>query len=257
MLILLPPSETKRDGGAEGSTLELSALSYPALVPARRAVAADLRKLSTNLKTMASALKLGAGQQHELMRNRAVRTSPTMPAIDRYTGVLYDALDAASLPAAAREFAFRHVAVHSALFGLVAAGDSIPAYRLSHDSRLPTLSLKKAWRGPIARELVDYDGLILDLRSEAYVALGPAPAGDNSFFLRVVAEGDDGKKRALNHFNKKGKGEFVRALIQPGVDHPNVGSLLQWAAGSGIALDFGADGELELTVANSLAARPT
>src|SRR5690606_24914834 len=100
------------------------------------------------------------------------------------------------------------------------------------------------------------DGLILDLRSEAYVALGPVPAGGNSFFLRVVAEGEDGKKRALNHFNKKGKGEFVRALVQSGIDHPNVDSLLRWAADSGIALEPGADGELELTVANTLAAKP-
>jgi cytoplasmic iron level regulating protein YaaA (DUF328/UPF0246 family) len=257
MLILLPPSETKRDGGAEGSTLELSALSYPELSATRRAVGSELRKLSGNLTTMAAALKLGAGQRHELLRNRAVRSSPTMPAIDRYTGVLYDALDAESLTATAREFAFRHVVVHSALFGLVSAGDSIPAYRLSHDSRLPGVSLKKAWREPIARELADYDGLILDLRSEAYVTLGSAPAGGNSFFLRVVAEGEDGKKRALNHFNKKGKGEFVRALVQSGVDHPNVDSLLHWAADSGVALDFGTDGELELTVANSLAAEPS
>lgn len=256
MLILLPPSETKRDGGAEGSTLELSTLSFPALLPARRAVGADLRKLSTNLKTMASALKLGEGQKHELLRNRAVRTSPTMPAIDRYTGVLYDALDTASLSAAAREFAFRNVAVHSALFGLVAAGDRIPAYRLSHDSRLPSLSLKKAWREPIARELAEHDGLVLDLRSEAYVTLGPAPAGDNSYFLRVVAEGEDGKKRALNHLNKRGKGEFVRALVQSGIDHPNVDSLLTWAAEHGIDLAPGIDGELELTVANTLAAKP-
>src|SRR5690554_3699442 len=179
MLILLPPSETKRDGGAEGSTLDLSALSFPALYAARRAVGTELRKLSSNLTTMASSLKLGAGQQHELLRNRAVRTSPTMPAIDRYTGVLYDALDAASLPGNSREFAFRHVAVHSALFGLVASGDAIPAYRLSHDSRLPGLSLKKVWRDPIASALADRPGVILDLRSEAYVALGPAPAREN------------------------------------------------------------------------------
>lgn len=252
MLILLPPSETKRDGGVEGSVLELSTLGFPALLAPRRAIAADLRKLSTNLKTMASALKLGVGQQHELVRNRAIRTSPTMPAIDRYTGVLYDALDATSLTAGERDFAFRHVAVHSALFGLIAAGDPIPAYRLSHDSRLPGQSLKKVWREPIARELADHRGLILDLRSEAYVALGPAPARGNSFFLRVVAEGDDGKKRALNHFNKKGKGEFVRTLIRSGIDHPDIGALLEWAAAQGIELVPGAAGELELTVANTL-----
>jgi cytoplasmic iron level regulating protein YaaA (DUF328/UPF0246 family) len=254
MLILLPPSETKRDGGAAGSSLDLASLGFPELATARRAVTSELRKLSSNLTTMASALKLGAGQKHELLRNRAVRTSPTMPAIDRYTGVLYDALDAVSLPADAQEFAAAHVVVHSALFGLVRASDLVPAYRLSHDSRLPSLSLKKVWREPIGGLLAEYDGLILDLRSEAYVALGPAPAREGSYFLRLVAAGSDGTKRALNHFNKKGKGEFVRSLLLAGIDHPDVDSLLSWAAGAGHALDFGSTGELQLEVANSLAA---
>src|SRR5690554_4850565 len=187
MLILLPPSETKRDGGAEGSALEPSTLSFPELAAPRRAVSTELRALSRNLTTMATALKLGAGQTHELQRNRTVRTSPTMSAMDRYTGVLYDALDAQSLSPEAREFAARTVAVHSALFGLVGAGDLIPAYRLSHDSRLPTLSLKTTWREPISAVLASRSGLILDLRSEAYTALGPAPHRSGSYFLRVVA----------------------------------------------------------------------
>jgi cytoplasmic iron level regulating protein YaaA (DUF328/UPF0246 family) len=252
MLILLPPSETKRDGGAEGTSLDLDGLGFPELTAARRAVSVELRKLSSNLATMASALKIGAGQHHELVRNRTVRESPTMPAIDRYTGVLYDALDASSLPADARTFAARHVAIHSALFGLVSANDNIPAYRLSHDSRLPTLSLKKVWREPVSRVLAAYDGLVLDLRSEAYVGLGPAPRRDGSCFLRLVAEGSDGKKRALNHFNKKGKGEFVRSMLEAGIDHPDTDSLIGWATAAGHVLDFGAPGELQLEVRNSL-----
>jgi cytoplasmic iron level regulating protein YaaA (DUF328/UPF0246 family) len=252
MLILLPPSETKRDGGAAGSALALADLSFPELAAARRTVGAELRALSGNLTTMAAALKLGAGQHHELVRNRTVRTSPTMPAVDRYTGVLYDALDAASLSADARSFASRHMVIHSALFGLVSAGDAIPAYRLSHDSRLPTLTLKKAWREPISGVLAAYDGLVLDLRSEAYVGLGPAPRRDGSYFLRLVAEGSDGTKRALNHFNKKGKGEFVRALLEAGIDHPDGPSLIEWATAAGYMLEFGKPGELQLEVVNSL-----
>jgi cytoplasmic iron level regulating protein YaaA (DUF328/UPF0246 family) len=215
-------------------------------------VKVELRRLAGNLAVMADALKLGPSQKHELVRNRAVRSSPTMPAMDRYTGVLYDALDAPSLPDDARRFAARHLVVHSALFGLVGAGDPIPAYRLSHDSRLPTLSLKKAWREPIGRVLAEVDGLILDLRSEAYAALGPAPSREGSYYLRVVAEGSDGKKRALNHFNKKGKGEFVRALMLAGIDHPDADSLLRWASAAGFVLVPGTAGELQLEVVNSL-----
>ncbi|MBK4347501.1 YaaA family protein [Lacisediminihabitans changchengi] len=259
MLVLLPPSETKRDSplqavlGSDDSALDLSALGFPGLASPRRTALAALRKLGGNRATMAAALRLGPSQQFEIDRNRAVRTSATMPALERYTGVLYDALEVQSLDAAARAFADDHLVIQSALFGLLRGSDPVPAYRLSHDSKLPELSLKKLWRDRVSAALGDHDGLVLDLRSEAYVELGPAPEG--SLFLRVVAEGADGRRRALNHFNKKGKGEFARALVQAGIEHPDAESLLVWAAGAGIRLSRGAPGELELVVPEVVASR--
>jgi cytoplasmic iron level regulating protein YaaA (DUF328/UPF0246 family) len=76
--------------------------------------------------------------------------------------------------------------------------------------------------------------------------MGPAPEG--SVFLRVVTEGGDGRRRALNHFNKKGKGEFVRALIDARLDHDSVESLLEWAGGAGWRLELTRDTELERVV---------
>jgi cytoplasmic iron level regulating protein YaaA (DUF328/UPF0246 family) len=247
VLLLLPPSETKRHGGVDGSVLDLSLLSHPCLTGQRKAVLSAMRTLSRNLASMSAALRLGPGQRDELIRNRELRSSATLPAIERYTGVLYDALDAPTLSADAREFARRSIQIHSAMFGLVGAEDPIPAYRLSHDSRLPEVSLRHTWQSPISAILGARDGLILDLRSEAYVKLGPVSNG-NSHFLRVVAEGPDGRKRALNHFNKKGKGLFARAVADAGIEHSTVESLLDWAAGLDIRLEPGQPGELLLTV---------
>jgi cytoplasmic iron level regulating protein YaaA (DUF328/UPF0246 family) len=244
--LLLPPSETKRDGGVEGSALDLAALGFPALNPARRSLLAGLRTLSQNRARAAAALGLGPTQSFEIDRNRALRRSPVMAAIDRYTGVLYEALDAPSLPADARELAGSSVLVHSALFGLLRALDAIPAYRLSHDSRVPGHPLGRTWRALVSGELARLDGLVLDLRSEGYTALGPTPEG--AWFLRVVTEDAGGVRRALNHFNKKGKGEFVRALLMAGADHPDLASLLGWARGAGIRLEPGVEGELQLVV---------
>jgi hypothetical protein len=131
MLILLPPSETKRDGGTDGSRLDLGALSFPELTRARRAAIAGLRAISTSVAASTKALGLGPTQRFEIDRNRALASSPTMPAIERYTGVLYDAIDVDGLDVAAREFLTRHAIIHSALFGLVSADDPIPAYRFS------------------------------------------------------------------------------------------------------------------------------
>ena len=199
-----------------------------------------------------SALKLGATQRFEIDRNRAISKSPVMPAIERYTGVLYDALDVASLDVAAREFLRTSVVIHSALFGLLGADDGVPAYRFSHDSRIPGTSLAKLWSGANAQVLEANDGLILDLRSESYVHLGPAPARGHSVFLRVVSEGDDGRMRALNHFNKHGKGELVRALAIAGEDFASADQLIEWARAVGIRLEHGAPGELNLIVAGQI-----
>jgi cytoplasmic iron level regulating protein YaaA (DUF328/UPF0246 family) len=246
MLLLLPPSETKRDGGVPGSSLDLADLSFPSLTKSRRAALAGLRSVSKSLAASMTALKLGPTQRFEIDRNRAISTSPVMPAIERYTGVLYDALEVSTMEAAARAFLGEIAVIHSALFGLVRADDPLPAYRFSHGSQIPATSLARLWRDANAAILAEQTGLILDLRSEAYVHLGPAPEG--SYFLRVVTEGENGTRRALNHFNKHGKGELMRALALAGRDFSSVDELVAWAPGAGIRLEAGAPGALALVL---------
>lgn len=246
MLILLPPSETKRDGGDPGTALNLSALSFPELTKHRRAALTGLRSISRSVAASTTALGLGPTQRFEIDRNRAVTISPTRPAIERYTGVLYDAIDVDSLDTDARRFLRENVVIHSALFGLVRADDAVPAYRFSHDTRVPGSSLAKIWRSANAGVLAGRSDLVLDLRSESYVHLGPTASG--SFFVRVVTRDGAGTKRALNHFNKHGKGEFVRALAQSGGSVQTVADLLDWAGPAGVQLEAGARGELDLVV---------
>lgn len=248
MLILLPPSETKRTGGIEGTKLDFGALSFPTLTQPRKVAIRGVRTLSRNLAAATIALKIGGTLLDEVRRNRLILTSPVLASIDRYDGVLYEGLDVATLTAQQRAFAGRHVAIASAAFGLTMALDPIPAYRLSHDSRLPGVALGRLWRAPMTDLLGGVPGLLLDLRSEAYAALGPLPRRDDAVFVRVVSEDAAGRRRALNHFNKKGKGEFVRALVRAGVVHDDVGGLLDWAASAGVRLERGAPGELELVV---------
>ncbi|GAA4164841.1 peroxide stress protein YaaA [Gryllotalpicola daejeonensis] len=236
MLLLLPPSETKRAGGAPGSRLALSSLRFPMLTDARRATLDAVAALAEDHEAAVKALKLGVKQHHEVAKNRALETSELLPAADRYTGVLYDALDAASLPQEAREHLGRHVVIHSAVLGPIGALDEIPDYRLSHDSRLPGVRLKALWADAAAEALANESGLVLDARSQGYSALGPVPHGIR---LEVVAEGADGRRRALNHFNKHAKGELARAYAASGETPTSVAEFVEWGAAHGFRLEPG------------------
>lgn len=247
MKILLPPSETKRPGGA-GRPLDVDALALPSLAPQRRALIDALVHLSADEEEARRVLKLSARQSGDVEHNRRLLAAATMPAVDRYTGVLYDALDASTLPAASRRWLGSHVWIHSAPFGPIGALDPIPAYRLAAGTSLPGFpSLKKHWAAATTEAVrAEPPGLVLDLRSEAYVGLGPVPDGVPSAYVRVVTD----QGRALNHFNKKSKGLLVRALAE---DRPRVGSvrsLRAWAESRDLELREGtAPGTLELVVA--------
>ena len=234
MLILLPPSETKRAGGEPASRLDLARLRFPMLTDARRTVLRAVRDLAHDHEASVAALKLGPTQHHEVAKNRVLEESALLPAADRYTGVLYDALEAATLPEHARAHLGRHVVVHSAVLGPIGALDGIPDYRLSHDSRLPGLRLKTVWATPVADALAGETGLVLDARSQGYAALGPAPHG---VWLEVVAEDAGGRRRALNHFNKHAKGELARALALSGENPDSAEELVEWGAAHGFRLE--------------------
>lgn len=243
MRVLLPPSETKRPGGS-GAPLDLDALALPSLRAAREATVDALVALSADAEVAQRVLKLSARQAGDVEHNRTLRTAATMPAIDRYTGVLYDALDAGSLDAPARRWLGAHVMVHSAPFGPVGALDPIPSYRLAAGTALPGIPPMRRHWADATSDALGAERFVLDLRSEAYMALGPVPATVKSEYVRVVTPAG----RALNHFNKKSKGELVRRLA---LSRPRIGgvaALLRWASENGVVLRRTEPGTLELVV---------
>jgi cytoplasmic iron level regulating protein YaaA (DUF328/UPF0246 family) len=90
VIVLLPPSETKHVGG-DGPALRVEALSSPELGPLRDALVDELVELAGDHSACRSALGISASQHAEIERNAAMRSAATLPAISRYTGVLYDA----------------------------------------------------------------------------------------------------------------------------------------------------------------------
>ncbi|MEU6074121.1 peroxide stress protein YaaA [Micromonospora sp. NPDC047074] len=235
MLILLPPSEGKADAGT-GRRLDLARLSLPELTGARDEVLTALVTLSADGDGEAAraALGLSEGQRGELRRNARLRVAATAPAGSVYTGVLYEALGLAVLPAAAQRAARRSVLISSGLWGAVRLTDRIPPYRCPIGARLPVLgALSAYWRRALAPAMAAAagDGPVLDLRSGAYAATW-APRGevaDRTVTVRVLHEREvDGVpvRSVVSHFNKATKGRLVRDLLTAGARPRTVDGLL-------------------------------
>lgn len=222
MLILLPPSEGKAAPG-RGQALDLDALSLPRLTCTRQRVLDALVTLCRDEPDhAATVLGLSSTQRDLVARNAELVTAPTARADRIYTGVLYDALDVATLSAAAKRRAARRVAVTSSLFGVVRLSDRIPAYRLSGDATVPGVgSIASAWREALPEAMTEEvgRGLLIDLRSSMYAGFWrPAPelAGQVAT-VRVLHE-TNGRRQVVSHFNKATKGRIVRALLEDGAD---------------------------------------
>ncbi|MDF6102175.1 MULTISPECIES: peroxide stress protein YaaA [Gordonia] len=211
VLVILPPSETKSDGG-RGAPLDLDTLSFPELNPVRKQVADALVALAADLEASRTALGLGATQLDEVDRNADLWLSPTRPALERYTGVLYDALDHRSLTRAGKTKAADRLAIGSALFGVVRAPDPIPAYRLSGGSKLPGMpTLAALWKPDLSPALDAVDDFVVDLRSGVYHQLGPVRGAVTA---TVMTEQPDGSRKVVSHFNKHYKGLMARELVR-------------------------------------------
>ena len=248
MLLLLPPSETK-DVGGKPLNIGQVALTFGQLNEARDQVYAALKSLCEgDADVAAKVLGLGKKQLADLQVNLAVQTSPIMPALDRYTGTLYDGLhgrglkgtptEFASLGEVARARAKDTLLVQSALFGLIPAMNLIPNYRLSGTTRLPGLSLKDVWSQAHDRVWPRLeDSPIIDLRSKSYADLAPIPQSVEHFWVEVVSEDASGQQRAMNHFNKKAKGEFVRSVLSLSSAASSVSDLKRAAKKAGLRLE--------------------
>lgn len=220
MLIVLPPSEGKAVPG-RGGRLDLDRLSFPTLTDARTQVRDALVELCrSDPDKAAEVLGLGPTQADEVRRNAELLDAPTARVDSIYTGVLYEALDLASLDTAARRRASRSLVVTSSVFGLVRPTDRIPSYRLAGGVNLPGLGVVSAhWRAvldPVVRAAAG-NGLVVDLRSTTYAAFWRPDADLAGRVATVRVLQQVGSQRSVvSHFNKATKGRLVRALLERG-----------------------------------------
>lgn len=217
-VVLLPPSEGKA-GGGDGPPWRSTPLAGGVLGPPRAelvdALTATLRDSDVD---PASVLRYGSAA----VLDRAVETdlrldtSPTLPAVERYTGVVLDGVDRPGLSPAARRRLDTSTWFLSGLWGPVAATDPLPDYRLKAGARVPGLGVVATWWRPRASVVLDdlvAGRLVWDLLTQEHGRMwrrgGSAAAVATVRFTTV----DRGPRGVSNFHGKYLKGRFVRHLM--------------------------------------------
>ncbi len=165
---------------------------------------------------------LGVKGEHltrALAANSELRGAPVLPAWQRYTGVVWDHLDPATLSAADR----RRIVVISGLLGLVRADDPTPDYRLKMGSNLaPIGKLSTWWRDDVSSSLNNYAAgrtakqprVIIDLLPKEHRAAWVPDDRVNGVSIEFV----DPSGKPGGHFAKAAKGTLAAAILRDGLD---------------------------------------
>ena len=213
LFILLPPSEGKAPSGANSTKFKDTDGKFgKSLAKQRAEIISALR-----IQNGGSQKLLGVSGTHLLraqQANIALRGAKTLPALERYTGVVWDHLDLASLKSAQQKFAVTNIIVVSGLLGLVCAGDAIPDYRLKIGASLaPMGKLSTWWRETISLTLNKYcaGAVVIDLLPQEHSAAFVPNENLLNEYFRVDLATKSGT--AGGHDAKAAKGLLARHLV--------------------------------------------
>jgi hypothetical protein len=202
-LILLAPSEEKTPGGWPGVLPETEAQAWvrKQLVALAKLGAAENLQKAFGVKGL--ALDRARTEALALAGAKAGRPLPLLPALDRYSGVAFQSLDAGTL----RPECWPQVLILSNLRGLVRGNEQVPAYKLNL-AAIP--GLKAHWQRALAGPLGGLpEGPIWDLLPGEHASL---LRGWDRARHRVEILDDQG--RAISHFAKKYRGLVARWLLE-------------------------------------------
>ncbi len=214
LFILLPPSEGKAEGGALKNPWRDSSGTFGKTFTVQRTQLVDRLAMLKG----GDADLLGVKGKHldrARQANDSLRGSPSLPAYQRYTGVVWDHLDIATLTTLQRQRALSCIVVISGLLGAVSADDPVPDYRLKMGSKLaPFGLLSRWWHSELSAALnKKFRGaLVIDLLPQEHRASFTLDTNIVAQHIVVAIKEKSGK--AGGHDAKAAKGRLARHIVQ-------------------------------------------
>ena len=211
MLILIPPSEGKTKIKSTGVKFNKTNFIFRNEVK----IIVDLLENLSELGEDISSIYGTSIEKSELFhrQNQDVFNSRCAKAIERYTGVVYEHINWATLNPKAQQYMEKHVRIFSGLFGMITPETLIPNYKL----KMNVLSLQYHWN-PILTKTLEKEKMIFDLLPQVHrKAYKP---NKNVFKVDFIVK-NKGKKTAAGHYGKAVKGKFIRFLANNNISSIN------------------------------------
>ena len=221
-ILLLPPSEGKTKGGNEEITYRQVENSeqynfFLSLQFDRQEVYNKLRK-SINELDEHSLEKLFGVKEKNLKESYEsildMLNSPTLPSIERFSGVMFKAIHYFSLDLAEQERFNESTLFIDGMFGLIKPQDFLPEYKLKISSKFLDINLTKFWKERLKGEFDSLfrNKLVIDILPEAHRKV--VSKNENTQYLEIsFVDLKNGKYKQAGHNSKELKGEFVRYLV--------------------------------------------
>tara|TARA_Y100000590_G_scaffold280432_1_gene315039 strand:+ start:333 stop:1034 length:702 start_codon:yes stop_codon:yes gene_type:complete len=137
-------------------------------------------------------------------QNQDIYNSQCIPAIERYTGVVYEHINWSSLSEKAKKFMEKHIRIFSGMFGMLTPLTMIPDYKL----KMNVLNLQHHWSPLLTEELAKED-IVIDLLPQVHRKAYKAGKNVVRIDFSVITKG---KKTAAGHFGKAVKGELIKYI---------------------------------------------
>lgn len=199
MYILLPPSEGKNPAAGRGSFSS----RHPDYARDAKGVVDWLRVRPSQELPKLYKVKDAAKARDIHAKNLAALDAPVLPALDRYTGVVYDNMGLDN--AEERKFARKRVLIVSGFLGLIPASTALPDYKLPLNPWL-----LRYWKETNSQRLeaLATGKPVLDLLPLSHQKALTYPNRLQVDFRLA------GGAKAAGHFGKAIKGKFVRWLLE-------------------------------------------
>jgi cytoplasmic iron level regulating protein YaaA (DUF328/UPF0246 family) len=213
MKILLAPAEIKQCGG-DGKPFCKDNFSFPSIFESQKEIFNFYEEFISKSSLEELSKWFGIKKMDEVEKySQSLKEKPTMKAIQRYSGVAFDAIEYENLRTSSQEYIDNNVLIFSNLFGVVKANDLIPDYKYKQGSKLPNIDVEKHYKNALEKTLDEYLGdEVIDIRAGYYDKFYKPKA--NTITYKFLKDG-----KVVSHWAKHYRGEILRHLANNNIQN--------------------------------------